>query len=156
MKPNEVLKSVEADMMPQPEAALSRGLFKIVVGSTALGLGCLAAAIEALRRETGGFTFQVSAGTFVAFSLGLAAGLYYWKLAARSLLAARVGTALLLVAGIGGFLYPLRFVPADKMAEIGIGLGFAVSAISIGAFMLWRLKCFFDADDAAVEIKRIH
>jgi hypothetical protein len=156
MKANEILKSAEVYVMPQPEAALSRGLFKIVVGSTALGLGCLAAAMEALRRDTGGFTFQLSARTFVAFSLGLAAGLYYWKLAARSLLAARVGTALLLLAGIGGFLYPLRFVPANKMAEIGIGLGFATSALSVGAFMLWRLKCFFDADDAAVEMKRIH
>src|SRR5580692_9546158 len=118
MKTNEILKPAEIIEMPQPETALSRGFLKIVLGSTALALGCMAAAIESLRRDADGFTFQLSAGTLVAFVAGLAAGLYYWKLAAKGHWAARVGTALLVLAGVGGFLYPLRFVPADKMGEI--------------------------------------
>jgi len=153
MKTNEILTQAEVAVIPHPEAALNRDFFKIVVGSTSLGLGCMAATIETLRRDVGGFKFQVSAGTFAAFAVGWAAGLLYWKFAARSRLAARVGAALLLMAGVGAFLSPLRFVPADKMAEISIGLGTAACAISIGAFLLWRLKRFFDADTAALGTK---
>jgi hypothetical protein len=155
MKAKDALRTTELQIMPQPEAALSRGFYKIVLGSTALALGCMAAAAEALRRSASGFRFQLSVGTFVAFAVGMAGGLLYWKLAARSRLALRLGTTFLVLAGIGGFLYPLRFVPSDKMAEIAIGLGFAVCAISTVAFMLWRLKAFFDADNAAVETKKI-
>jgi thiosulfate reductase cytochrome b subunit len=158
MTKREMMKAKEAttevQMMPQPAAALSRGFYKIVMGSTALALGCMAAAVEALRRNAAGFAFQVSVWTFVAFAVGLAAGLLYWKLAARSLLAVRLGTAFLVLAGVGGFLYPLRFVPADKMADIAAGLGLAVCAISMGAFLLWRMKRFFDKDNAAVETKK--
>jgi hypothetical protein len=154
MKIDAIPKPAEVYVVPQPEAALSRGFFKIVLGSTTLALGCMAAAIEALRRDATGFSFQVSAWTFVAFAAGLVAGVLYWKMAARSLFGVRLGTALLVLSGIGGFLYPLRFVPADKMAEIGIGLGFAACALSIGAFMLWRMKLFFDADALAVETKQ--
>jgi hypothetical protein len=154
MKAQHTLKPAESNIMAQPEAALSRGFYKIVLGSTALALGCMAAAVQALRRSATGFTFRVSVWTFVAFAVGLAAGLLYWKLAARSVLAVRLGTTLLVLAGVGGFLYPLRFVPEDKWADIAIGLGFAVCAISTVAFLLWRMKCFFEADQAAVEIKK--
>jgi hypothetical protein len=154
MNASKALKPISVYEAPEPDSALSRAFLKIVIGSTALGLGCLAAAVEALRQDTGGFAFHVSAGTFVAFAVGLAAGLYYWKLAAKSPLAARVATAFLVLAGIGGFLYPLRFVPSDKMGEIATGLGVAACAISIGAVLLWRLKLFFDADDAAVQTKK--
>jgi len=154
MKAKQALKATEIDMMPQPDDPLSRGFFRIVRGSTALALGGMVAALEALRRSAAGFTFHVSVWTFVAFAAGLAAGLLYWRLAARSRLGSRMGTALLLLAGVGAFLYPLRFVPADKMAEIAIGLGMAFGAISMVAFLLWRIKRFFDADNAAVERKK--
>jgi len=39
------------------------------------------------------------------------------------------------------------------MADIGIGLGLAVCAVSLGAFLLWRMKRFFDKDSAIVESK---
>src|SRR5580658_6805204 len=129
MKPNETLKPAKTKMMPQLEATLGRGLFRIVLGTTVLGLGCMAAALQALQRGSTGFTFRISAGTFVAFAVGSAAGFLYWKLTASTLLAARLGAAMLLVAGVGAFLYPLRFVRSDKMVEIAIGLGFATCAI---------------------------
>jgi hypothetical protein len=156
MKMRDTLNPSQTYVIPQPEGDLSRAFFKIVVGSTALGLGCMAAAMEALRQDVGGFSFQVSAGTFMAFAVGLAAALLYWKMAARSLAAVRVSSVILSLAGVGGFLYPLRFVPADKMTEIAIGLGAATCAISIGAFLLWRLKRFFDAESAVVETKSVN
>jgi hypothetical protein len=153
MKISETLKPAQIPVMPQPEAALGRGLFGIVLGSTALALGCMAAAIQALRQDAAGFTFHVSLGTFVAFALGTAAGLLYWKLAARSMLAVRLGTAVLVLAGVGGFLYPLRFVPANKRGDVAIGLVAASCAISLVAFLLWKLKRFFDADATSVETR---
>jgi len=156
MSAHELLKPVQAPEMPQPQSAFDRGLFGIVLGSTALGLGCMAAAIQAVRRDAAGFRFQVSWGTLVAFAVGVAAGFLYWKLAAKSLLAARLGTAFLLLSGVGGFLYPLRFVPADKLADTAIGLGAATCAISTVAFLLWKLKRFFEADAAAAETKKVN
>jgi hypothetical protein len=154
MKAKQALKATEIETMPQAEDSLSRGFYKIVHGSTALALGGMAAALQALRSSADGFTFHISVWTFVALAAGLAAGLFYWRLAARSRLASRMGTALLLLAGVGGFLYPLRFVPANKMGEIAIGLSFAVCALTIVAFLLWRLNRFFEADDDAVEAKK--
>jgi ABC-type uncharacterized transport system permease subunit len=156
MKANEALKPTEVLEMTPPEAAQSRSFFIIVRGSTALALGCMAAVLEALRRDADGFTIHVSAGTFVAFAAGFAAGLYFWKMAARSLLAARVGIALLLLAGLGGFLYPLRFVPSDKRADIATGLFVAACAVSTGAVLLWKMKRFFDKDAAAAETEKVN
>ena len=138
----------------QSESSVS-GLFATIVrGSTALGLGCMAAAVESLRSNATGFAFQFSMGTIAAFALGAAAGLVFWKLAAGSPLAARAGAALLLMAGLGGFLYPLRFVPSEHMADIAVGLTVATCAVSIGGVLLWRMKRYFDEDDAAQESKK--
>ncbi len=153
MRANSEQNTTEDQVMPPPETTLARGLYKIVLGSTALALGGMAAALQALRPSATGFGFRISVWTIVAFAVGWAAGLLYWKLEAKSRLAGRIGNALLLLAGLGGFLYPLRFVPADKKTDIGIGLGLAVCAVSMGAFLLWRMKRFFDKDNAAVERK---
>jgi hypothetical protein len=154
MKAMQTLNRNKADIEQGPESALSPGLYKIVLGSTALGLGCMAATLEALRPSAAGFGFKVSGWTFVAFAMGLGAGLLYWKLEAGSRLVGRIANAALLLGGVAGFLYPLRFVPEDKMADIGIGLGLAVCALSLVGFMLWRLKSFFDKDDEAAEARK--
>jgi hypothetical protein len=156
MNANEPLKSAEVFATSQPEAALGGGLFKIVLGSTALALGCMAAALQALRRGTDGFKFQLSFGTFVAFAVGFAAGFLYWKLTVRSLFAARLGNTLLVLAGVGAFLYPLRFARPDKMSDIATGLGAASCAIALVALLLLKMKRFFDADTAAVEKKEVN
>ena len=85
MKANETPKPADPYLLPQLEATLGRGLFNIVLGSTCLALGCMAAALQALRRGPSGFTFRLSAGTFVAFGVGLAAGCLYWKLTSGAL-----------------------------------------------------------------------
>jgi hypothetical protein len=156
MKAEEPIKPTDLIVAPQEEPALGGGLFKIVVASTALALGCMAAALQSLRRGASGFAFQFSFGTFVAFAVGLAAGILYWKLASRNLFGARLGNTLLVLAGVGAFLYPLRFVRADKVSDIAIGLGAATCAISLVGLLLLKMKRFFEADTAAEETKKIH
>jgi peptidoglycan/LPS O-acetylase OafA/YrhL len=133
------------------EPQTTRGLWRIAAVSTALGLGCMVAAMESLRSGATGFSFRPSLTTLAAFAAGTAAGLFYWKLAGRGGPAARRASFLLTLLGVTVFLYPLRFVPADQLPERAKGLGLAAVAISIGVFLLWRVKRFLDRDDAAVE-----
>ena len=136
MKASDVLEPNEPIVLPPSKAALGGVFYRIVVASTALGLGCMAAVFEALRQEAGGFTFRISAWTFVAFAVGAVAGILYWKMAARSLLAARVNTGAAVVIRSRWISYPLRFVPSDKMTDIAVGLARPL------VFCLWGPICY--------------
>jgi hypothetical protein len=131
-------------------------LFGIMSFSTALGLGGMFASLQALYLDASGFSFRLSPGTLAAFAMGSAAGLVYWKIVSHDGMdgksrLGRAATILLAMAGVAAFLYPLRFVPAEKMREIAKGLATAVVALSLVGFMLRRLKRFFDADDNRME-----
>ena len=128
------------------ESRSSRDFFKIASVGTALGFGAAAASAASLRSSPTGFSFQVTAGTFVAFAIGGAVALIYWKLVASNSKAARRGSFLLALAGVGLFLYPLRFVPAGNLHDLIIGLILATGALSIAGFLLWRVKRFLDMD----------
>jgi hypothetical protein len=124
----------------------SRVFFKIAAISTALGLGCAAASTESLRSSPVGFSFQITAGTFVAFAVGAVIGFFYWKLIAKSTTAARLGSVLMGLAGIGLFLYPLRFMPSGTLPDLIIGLLIATGALGTVGFIIWRIARFLDAD----------
>lgn len=130
----------------QPEPKSSRDFLKIAGISTAIGLGCAAASTESLRSSPVGFSFQMTAGTFVAFAVGAAIGYFYWKLVAKGTAAARIGSLLLGLAGVGLFLYPLRFVPSGTLPDLIIGLFIAAGALGTVAFIIWRIARFLDAD----------
>src|SRR5579862_1998246 len=107
-----------------------KDLFKVIKFSTALAFGALLASLESLRSSAGGFSFQLSYKTLLAFLIGGGIALAYWAVVLRCGAATRrtgvvVGTVLLALFGIGAFLYPLRFVPRDKLPDILIGLGLA-------------------------------
>ena len=130
----------------QSEPKSSRAFFKIAAISTAIGLGCAAASTESLRSSPGGFSFQITAGTFVAFAVGAAIGYFYWKLIARGTAAARIGSLMLGLTGVGLFLYPLRFVPSGTLPDLIIGLVIAAGALGTVGFIIWRIARFLDAD----------
>jgi hypothetical protein len=135
-----------------------RLFFRIVSYSTGLAFGGMLAALESLYNDGSGFSFHVSVGTLGAFAMGFVAGLVYWRIVLlasreRASLLLRTASFLLLLGGVTAFLYPLRFVPVEKLSEIFKGLATATVALSLVAFMLWRLKTFFDQDAAKAEAR---
>jgi len=130
-----------------------RDFIKIAAGSTGLGLGIMLASLAALDRDKSGYSFHLlSPWVAAAFAVGAALGYFYWILLGRSetlrngprLL--RGASAFLLIVGFGGFLYPLRFVPREKLPEILEGLAGAVFVLSLLGFMIWRIARFLERD----------
>jgi hypothetical protein len=138
-----------------------RRLYPVFTISTALAFGCMLATLETLRPDSAGFSFEFSYKTVIAFLAGAAIAFPVWRLilngtrlGQRQLSLATGGmVVLLLVVGVGAFLYPLRFVPRDKWPEIRTGLVTAVCALSGVACLLWGVKRFTDADEKTGEGK---
>ena len=130
-----------------------RDIFLIMKFGTALGFGCAAASLQALRASPTGFSFHVSSLALLAFMVGAAAVFACWKIilnrsANHRQKTLRFGVGLgLLLLGVGAFLYPLRFVPRDKFPDLFIGLVTAVCALSIGAGILLLISRFFESDE---------
>ncbi len=139
------------------DSQTQRRLYPIFTLATALAFGCMLATLEALRPDADGFRFEASYKTLIAFIAGAAIAFPVWRLilngtrlGQRNLnLATGAMVVLLLVLGVGAFLYPLRFVPRDKWPEIRTGLITAVCALSGVATMLWGVKRFMDSDEKA-------
>ncbi|HWY78609.1 MAG TPA: hypothetical protein VN281_23540 [Verrucomicrobiae bacterium] len=139
-------------------ASNEKDLFKVMKFSTALAFGALLASLESLRSSPAGFSFQLSYKTLLAFLIGAGIAMAYWSLVLRCGAVARrtgvvVGTILLALFGIGAFLYPLRFVPREKLPDILIGLGLAACALSGVGGLLWGARRFLNADSQATEEK---
>jgi hypothetical protein len=128
--------------------------FKIAGASTALGMGVLLASAQALKIDASGISFGLSGGTLAAFGVGAILGILPWKLASgRSATGPmpwpfRASTALILLSGVGAFLYPLRFVSAENLPEVLKGLAAAVCVLSLVAFLLWQIIGFLERDAA--------
>jgi hypothetical protein len=139
------------------DSQTQRRLYPIFTFSTALAFGCMLATLEALRPDSDGFHFVTSYKTLIAFVAGGAIAFPLWRiilngtrLGQRNLsLATGFMVVVLLVLGVGAFLYPLRFVPREKWPEIRTGLITAVCALSGVATLLWGVKRFMDSDEKA-------
>lgn len=124
-----------------------------MVWGSALAFGFLGAVLQALRPRPAGFTFQVSVMTFVAFAMGVAIGVVFWRIILNRVGGARQKSVRFLVEllvfllGTAAFLYPLRFVPADKLPEMFTGLITAACALGLLAGLLILVGRFFESDD---------
>jgi hypothetical protein len=118
----------------------------IVSWSTALCLGGVLASLQALYKDGSGFGFHVTFATVAAFLVGVVAGLLYWRAARRGRSIRRVSIAVLVLFGAMAFLYPIRFLTSDNRVEMLRGFAAAAIALSLGAFILWRLARFFERD----------
>ena len=139
------------DDTPPARSKNERDLLRIASISTALAFGTVLGSMASLQQDGSGFLFHFSGGTVIAFMVGAAVALLYWKLVSLSeargasrLL--RISSSLLLLGAVGVFLYPLRFLASEKLAEVRQGLVAAALALSLLGFILWQIKRFLDRD----------
>lgn len=124
-----------------------------MVWGSALAFGFLAAVLQALRPRPAGIGLQFSALTIVAFVLGMAIGVVFWKIILNRTGGARQRSVrflveiLLFLLGTAAFLYPLRFVPADKLPEMFTGLITAACALGLLAGLLILVGRYLESDD---------
>ncbi len=140
-----------------PRSKNERDFLRIASISTALAFGAVLGSIESLRKDGSGFSFQFSGKTLVAFGIGAAVGFLYWKLVSLSAMHSasrllRLSSSLLLLGAVGVFLYPLRFLSAEKLAEVWQGLAADAVVLSVLGVILWRIKRFLDRDSARAGI----
>jgi len=111
------------------------------------------ASLQALRAGPGGFYFRVSWVSGVGFVCGTLAVLGLWKVmlggvaSPRQRLLRMAAKWVLLLSAVVAFLYPLRFVPKEKLPEVGMGLGLAVFVLSIVGWILWRIRRFLEEEE---------
>jgi hypothetical protein len=136
-------------------------LLRIAGFSTALGLGFMAASVQAYTWDAAGLRFRFSLFTVIAFVAGALVGWYYWRTVSQMIYANENGTPperragarkftifsiLLFAFAIGSYVYRLRLVPSGKAAEVAEGLVMAFVAIGIVGFLLWRVVRFFEKE----------
>ncbi len=142
----------------QSETKNERDVMRIMIWGTAIAFGFLAAVLQALRPNPAGFTFQVSALTFLAFAVGVGIVFGFWKIILNRSGGPRQKSlrfwaeALMLCFGMGAFLYPLRFVPSEKLPEMLTGLVIAIFALSLVGCLLVMMGKFLEADDRANQL----
>jgi len=138
-----------------------RDFLRIASLSTALAFGTVLGSMASLHKDASAFSFQFSGETLVGFAIGAAVGFLYWKLVSlsatlRTSLLLRVASVLLLLGSVGVFLYPLRFLSSEKLAEVWQGLAADAIVLSLLGVILWRIKRFLDRDSApaAIEVNK--
>jgi hypothetical protein len=156
-KTNPGVASGSVEETGSPRSKNERDFLRIASISTALAFGAVLGSIESLRKDGSGFSFQLSGATVVGFMAGAAVGFLYWKLVSlsarhRASRLLRLSSSLLLLGAVGVFLYPLRFLSAEKLAEVWQGLGADAVVLSVLGVILWRIKRFLDRDSARAGI----
>ncbi len=154
MKAIETLNPPIENAKPAMASGSSR-LFNWVASiSAAIGIGAAVACLQSLRWDSAAMTFQITMGSWAAFALGAAGGMLLWWAAASGHRSARYSAWAAAVAGLVMLLYPLRYVSPGKLREFTVGGGTAVVAVTIGAFLLWKVKQGLDSDEQSAEDPR--
>lgn len=129
------------------------GLLRIMILGTALACGAMVASLQALQSGPGGFYFRPSWISGLGFVCGAAVVLWLWKVmlsddaTPRQRFWRSAAKGALILSAAAAFLYPLRFVPKEKLPEIGAGLGLAVFVLSFIGWILWRIRRFLEQDE---------
>ena len=141
-----------------------RDFIRIARFGSGVALGFIVASLYSLQAAEGGLSFEFSIGVLPAFLAGMAAAWVYWSLASRLILPADgradpasarrkfIGFGLVMAVGtLAAFLYPLRFVPREKLPDILQGLVMAALVLGGIGWVILRIKRFFDADAELTE-----
>ena len=132
----------------KPENKSQRTLHRIITYGLALSFTVLIASLETLRGTPTGFKFVISWRTWVALAIGAAVMVPCFQILIYSERRGlrRAAFAMVVLIGVGGFFYPLRFVPSEKMSQIFGGLGLAVIALAVVAGLLLMARRFFEGE----------
>ena len=133
----------------------SSTLFRIAGAGASLAFGVMVGTLFALKPVPDGLAFELNIGAVIAF---IAAGVFAWlywrmieRMASEKAPAQRKRRFVLfsigvVLVGIVSFLYPLKFVPAEKRKDVFTGLALAVAVLSGVGFVMWKVRNFLEAD----------
>ncbi len=133
----------------EPEAAFNPVLRRIMVFGSSLAFGFAGASLEALQP---GFSFHISWRTVAVFFIASTILYIYWRILLhpgqepRQRTLRITASIFLALAGIAGFLYPLRFIAPNNYTEVIIGLVTAFCGLTGVAVLLICCKRFLDKD----------
>lgn len=128
-------------------------VFAIIVYCLSLAFSVLITSLETVRLTRAGFSFEFTWRTLFVFLISAAFVLPCFRIIFLSKRQTLRKAALAVVCAIGGgsFLYPLRFVPSEKFADIFLGLTIAACALTVVGGMLYIINRFLNMDAAASE-----
>ncbi len=130
-------------------------LFRIAGAGASLAFGAMVGTLFALKPVPDGLTFVLNAGAVISFIAAALFAWMYWRLVERMALekvpAPRkkkfiVFSIGLVLVGIVSFLYPLKFIPAEKRKDVFIGLALAVGVLLGVGVVMWKVRRFLEAD----------
>jgi hypothetical protein len=135
--------------MPEDVTTTDRTLKWIIIGGFSLAFGFLLASLQALRSTPSGFLIEITWVTWLTFLLGAAAvtPCFQTILSSESKPRRRVALGIIIAIGLVSFLYPLRFVPRERLGAILTGLLAAAFALSCVAGCLLLARRYFERDD---------
>lgn len=130
-------------------------LFRIAGWGASLAFGTMIATLFALKIRPAGVSFELNFWVVISFFVAAAAGWFYWRMVARLAVGGAVKDQKrkfqlfslgLILMGVVGFLFPLKFIPAEKRMDVFVGLALALSCIFGVGVVMWKVKRFLDAD----------
>ena len=130
-------------------------MFRIAGVGASLAFGAMVASLFALKPVPDGLSFELNAGVVISFIAAAAFAWLYWRMVTR--MAADkapeqrkkkfiVFSMGLVLVGIVSFLYPVKFIPAEKRQDVIIVLALAIGCVTGVGLVMWKVKRFLDAD----------
>jgi len=139
----------------EPQPGSTTTLFRLAGIGASLAFGAMVASLFALKPVPDGLSFELNLGVVMSFIAAAAFAWFYWRLVTRmaadkapeqrkkKFIAFSIG---LVLVGIISFLYPMKFIPAEKRKDVFIGLTLAIGCVTGVGLVMWKVKRFLDAD----------
>ena len=139
----------------QKETKNERDVMRIMIWGTAVAFGFMAGALQVASAQARRFHFLSSRRSpLAAFLVGTGIVLGFWKIILNRASNARQKSlrfateVVLLLLGMGAFLYPLRYGPSERLPDMFTGLITAASSRSLLlAALLVMTGKFLESDD---------
>ena len=149
-----------------PNQKDSRDFLRLAKWGTVISFGVMTGSLWAMEASPSGLRFKFTVGVIPAVLVGVAVAIIYWRLLQKMIVSHEKSsasgvegkasvdfkkfagfTALLFVATLLAFLYPLRYAPSEKHTDIAFGMALAFACIAGVARVVWWLKRVLDEDD---------